>query len=81
MRSNNLTESTIRKASKPAPRLTFSENDTSLIAEALRLASLDIRRTAETLRVRMPTSMMLETLATYSERMTDLLERIDAQEG
>ena len=66
------------KAEKRSAPLTFSDDDTTLLSEALRIAVMDILRVARIADLRMPKSLMVERLRIAAERMTDLRERIDA---
>lgn len=56
----------------------FSDEDVTLIGEALRIASHDIRQTVETLTRVWPSSPLVERLTIAAERMTDLHEAINA---
>lgn len=65
-------------AGKRATPLTFSDDDTALLSEALRIAVMDILRVARIADLRMPKSLLIERLRIAAEQMTDLRERIDA---
>ncbi len=53
-------------------------DDTALILEALRLASVDLRETAAGLARRLPDSLLIDRLNVFADQMDDLHTRLSA---
>lgn len=63
---------------KTATAPTFSDDETALISESLRIASTELEMSVLTLARMWPTSPLVERMRVYAERMRDIRTRIDA---